>query len=570
MAAESKRARSHKSDRLAALELAMNKLPVGVGLFDPDGKPIFLNRCFMEIYSLDQGVSGKHAGVDALIANGAFDVWKEDPREHFRKVARAMKNGHSFSAELEMGDKVVSVHDMPIEGGYILSTQQDITERVRAERRVAHLARHDPLTDLPNRTAFNARLADAIEEARVKREKFALLFVDVDHFKDVNDIFGHKAGDVLLQEMARRFRLSVNGAFLARLGGDEFTFIVNEGSQPEAAGAFGNRLIEAAAENFLYEGNTLSVGLSVGIAIYPDDGDEPKALMSSADAALYRAKQDGRGVFRLFERDMDSRIRQQRQLKQDLRSAVDRREFSTYYQPQASVAGDVYGFEVLLRWNHPTRGLLLPDDFVPVAEESGLIVEMGEWVLRTACREAASWQKPLQISVNLSAVQFRHGDLAKLVHEVLLETGLSPARLELEITEGVLFHDFARALSQLRRLKALGVRIAMDDFGTGYSSLSYLQSFPFDSLKIDKSFVANLQESGRSAEIIRAMIGLGRGLNLPVVAEGVETSEQLRFLSDEQCERVQGFLIGSPQPIEAYGDLLNPGTSQTSAARKAI
>ncbi|WP_245656554.1 putative bifunctional diguanylate cyclase/phosphodiesterase [Novosphingobium naphthalenivorans] len=546
----------------------MNKLPIGVGLFETDGTPVFMNRTFIALHNVDEEHSGEF-NFEGLIAAGLLDTWKQDPRAHFEKVARAIRNGHSYSSEVDVGGRIIAIHDMPVEGGFLLSTQQDVTERVTAERRIAHLASHDPLTELANRSAFNTKLANAIEEAHAKRQKFGLLFVDLDRFKDVNDIFGHKAGDLLLQEMAKRFRHSAGRNFLARLGGDEFALIVSEGIQPEASGALSNQLIECTSEDFLFEGNSLSVGLSVGIAVYPDDGTDAKTLMSSADTALYRAKDDGRGVMRLFEHDMDTRIRQQHQLKRDIRKALERNEFSLYFQPQATVASQIYGLEVLLRWNHPTRGMLMPDDFVPVAEESGLIIELGEWVLRSACREAASWENPLQVSINLSTVQFRHGDLAKLVHEILLETGLSPKRLELEITETVLFNDFARAISQLRRLKALGVRIAMDDFGTGYSSLSYLQSFPFDTLKIDKSFVSGLRENNRSAEIIRAMIGLGRGLNLPIVAEGVETAEQLRFLSEEKCERIQGFLIGTPQPIEAFGSLLNPGTSQPAAAGSA-
>ncbi len=555
-------------DKREALELAMNNLPIGVGLYYPDGRPCFLNSSLLEIYDLKKGVAGKNSTFEDLIADGAFDNWKQDPKEHFAKVQKALEEGHSYSAEVEIGDKIVAVHDRPIENGYILSTQQDVTERVLAEERIAHLANHDPLTDLPNRAAFNARIADAIEKARAKREKFGLLFIDVDHFKDVNDIFGHKAGDLLLLEMSKRFRLCAGDNFLARLGGDEFTLIVDNGPQPDAAGVLGSRLIEGATEDFIFEGNTISVGLSVGVAVFPDDGQDLKTLMSNADAALYRAKGDGRGVIRLFEPEMDKRIHEQRKLKADIRDALKRSEFSMCYQPQATVGGDIFAFEVLLRWQHPVRGAIMPDDFIPIAEESGQILEIGEWVLRSACAEAASWTNPLRISINLSPVQFRHGDLAKLVHEVLLDTGLAPARLELEITEGVLIHDFARALAQLRRLKALGVRIAMDDFGTGYSSLSYLQSFPFDVLKIDKSFIANLDHNAHAEEIIRAMIGLGHGLNLPVVAEGVETSEQLRFLSDEHCENVQGFLIGAPLPIAEYAKILNPDSHPTRIRRQ--
>jgi EAL domain-containing protein (putative c-di-GMP-specific phosphodiesterase class I) len=271
---------------------------------------------------------------------------------------------------------------------------------------------------------------------------------------------------------------------------------------------------------------------------------------------LYRAKADGRGSVRFFEADMDQRLRDRRALQRDLQSAMERGELAIHYQPQSRVGDGVTGFEALVRWHHPNRGMIAPNTFIPLAEESGLIISIGEWILRETCREAASWPRPLQISVNLSPVQFQHGDLPATVHAVLLETGLAADRLELEITEGVLIGDFSRALSILRRLKALGERIAMDDFGTGYSSLSYLQSFPFDKIKIDQSFVQNFDRSSQSAAIIRAVIGLGRGLKLPVVAEGVETAEQLAFLTDEACNEVQGYLVGRPLPIEEYAELI--------------
>jgi EAL domain-containing protein (putative c-di-GMP-specific phosphodiesterase class I) len=278
--------------------------------------------------------------------------------------------------------------------------------------------------------------------------------------------------------------------------------------------------------------------------------------MANADAALYRAKAEARGTVRFFAAEMDKHLRERRALQHDLRVALARGEMTLHYQPQASITGEIIGFEALARWKHPTRGFVSPGQFIPLAEDSGLIIPLGEWILRQACREAASWLKPLQIAVNLSPVQFRHGDLPALVHSVLLETGLAPGRLEIEITEGVLIDDFTRAVSILRRLKALGVRIAMDDFGTGYSSLSYLQSFPFDKIKIDQAFVANLERNPQSAAIIRAVIGLGRGLDLPVVAEGVETAAQLDFLTHEACNEVQGYFIGRPAPIDRYADLI--------------
>jgi predicted signal transduction protein with EAL and GGDEF domain len=302
-------------------------------------------------------------------------------------------------------------------------------------------------------------------------------------------------------------------------------------------------------------GQHLRVGLSIGVAIFPADGTDATTLLNNADAALYRAKAAGRGKTRFFEIEMDNRLRERRAIQQELSCAVEQSELRLHYQPLAKIDGEVIGFEALVRWQNPKRGMVSPATFIPVAEESGLIMQIGEWVLREACCEAASWSHPLQIAVNLSPIQFRHGDLPGLVHSVLLETGLSPTRLELEITEGVLVEDFARGLSILRRLKALGVRIAMDDFGTGYSSLSYLQAFPFDKIKIDQSFISNVKSNPQSAAIVRAVIGLAHGLDLPVLAEGVETKAQLDFLTAETCNEVQGYLMGRPHPILEYSEL---------------
>jgi predicted signal transduction protein with EAL and GGDEF domain len=303
-------------------------------------------------------------------------------------------------------------------------------------------------------------------------------------------------------------------------------------------------------------GHSLRLGLSIGVAVYPSDGKDATALLANANAALYRAKDAGRGTIRFFEAHMDAHLRDRRALQHDLRSAIEQGELTLHYQPQARIGGEIIGFEALVRWHHPARGVISPGTFIPLAEESGLITQLGEWVLREACREAASWPQPLQIAVNLSPAQFRGGDLPTMVHAMLLETGLAPDRLELEITEGVLISDFARGVSLLRRRKLLGVRIAMDDFGTGYSSLSYLQSFPFDKIKIDRTFIANLNDNHYSATIVRAVIGLGRGLGLPVMAEGVETAEQLAFLTRESCDEVQGYFIGRPAPIGTYADMV--------------
>jgi len=451
------------------------------------------------------------------------------------------------------------------EAEYLLGVIEDITERRQAEERIAHLAHHDPLTDLPNRAAFNEHLDAVVTRASRSGEPFALLAVDLDRFKEVNDVFGHSAGDALLCEVAVRLKEAADSAFVARLGGDEFTLVCETGPQPATAEILAARLQAAVADAIEIAGHQIRIGLSIGIALFPTDGADAATLRSNADIALYRTKADGRGTVRFFEADMDKRLRERRTLQHDLQYAARRGELAIHFQPQSRVGVGIVGFEALLRWHHPSRGTISPNVFIPLAEESGLIISIGDWILRETCREAASWPRPLQIAVNLSPVQFQHGDLPGKVHAILLETGLAANRLELEITEGVLIGDFSRALSILRKLKALGVRIAMDDFGTGYSSLSYLQSFPFDKIKIDRSFVSNLDRSSQSAAIIRAVIGLGRGLELPVVAEGVETPEQLAFLTDEACDEIQGYLVGRPLPIEEYAELV--GRARTTNAK---
>jgi diguanylate cyclase (GGDEF)-like protein len=464
-------------------------------------------------------------------------------------VAVRGANGQSIDCE-------VSVRTIPYRGRErTVISLRDLRERRQAESRIRHLALHDPLTDLPNRAAFSERLTLTLERAAKTQEPFAVLCVDLDRFKEVNDIFGHPIGDALLCELSRRLQAAAEGAFLARLGGDEFSLVIADGPQPSGPEALTDRLQAVVANDIESAGHALKIGLSIGVAIFPHDGTDANTLLVNADAALYRAKAEGRGAIRFFEPDMDKRLRERRALQHDLRSAVAHNELTLNYQPQALIGGQVIGFEALIRWRHPSRGLIQPTAFIPLAEDSGLIIPIGEWVLREACREAASWPKPLQIAVNLSPIQFRHGDLPELVHAILLETGLAAHRLELEITESVLIGDFSRAVSILRRLKSLGVRIAMDDFGTGYSSLSYLQSFPFDKIKIDQTFISNLESNPQSAAIIRAVIGLGRGLDLPVVAEGVESAAQLAFLTKELCDEVQGFLVGHPLPIAEYAEL---------------
>jgi diguanylate cyclase (GGDEF)-like protein/PAS domain S-box-containing protein len=448
---------------------------------------------------------------------------------------------------------------------YLLTLSEDITQRKQAEAQIAFLARHDPLTQLSNRAAFSEHLATALARARSSGENFAILCVDLDRFKEVNDIFGHPVGDALLQAVSERLQAAAQGASVARFGGDEFTLISTGESQ--TGEALADRLHAAFVADFDVDGQQLRIGLSIGIAIYPTDGADEATLIANADAALYRAKAEGRGKTSFFDIAMDTRLHERRALQLELRSALPRGEFSLVYQPQSQMNGEMVGMEALVRWKNPIRGTVSPGVFIPLAEESGLIIPIGEWILREACREAASWPRPLSIAVNISPIQFRHGDLPRLVLAVLLETGLAASRLELEITEGVLVEDFSRAVAILGRLKALGVRIAMDDFGTGYSSLSYLQAFPFDRIKIDQSFISNVGTNPQSAAIVRAVIGLARGLQLPVLAEGVETEEQLAFLSNEACDEVQGYFVGRPFPIDHYAEMIGRGTGDERLTR---
>ena len=437
--------------------------------------------------------------------------------------------------------------------GLTVLAVRDLRERRAAEEKIRYLAEHDGLTGLPNRNSLQTRLAAALDRVEASGESLSVICVDLDHFKEANDQHGHLAGDALLVETARRLQSAVQApSFAARLGGDEFIVVqVAGGDQPTAAAELAGRLVELLSAPMVHDGQELALGSSLGVSLYPDDGRTAESLMANADMALYRAKESGRGVYRFFKREMDDTIRERRNLARDLRQGIADDELVVHYQPLARATdGEVCGFEALVRWRHPTRGMIPPLEFIPVAEENGLIGALGDWVLRRACADAAAWEKPLRIAVNLSPIQLHNPALPNLVHEVLITTGLSPSRLELEITESALFKDYQRALDNLRRLKALGVRIAMDDFGTGFSSLSTLQSFPFDKIKIDKSFVENIHRHDRATVIVRAVLGLGRSLEIPVVAEGVETEEQIIFLRGENCTELQGYAIGRPAPVD--------------------
>jgi diguanylate cyclase (GGDEF)-like protein len=427
---------------------------------------------------------------------------------------------------------------------------RDLRDRQEAEARIRFLAAHDPLTRLPNRAGFAEQFAQAL--AHRGGQPFAMVALDLDRFKMVNDTLGHAVGDALLVKAAARLRAAVRATDLVcRLGGDEFAVVQFAPGQPEAATALAQRLCELLSRPFLVNGQILNIGTSIGIALFPADGHDQATLTRNADLALYRAKSEGRGTYRFFETEMDSRMQRRRMMEVELRGALALRQFHLLYQPQLQIGtGTVTGFEALIRWSHPERGLVPPGDFIPLAEETGLIVPIGEWVLREACREAASWPVAATIAVNLSPVQFASPGLVETVRGACAAAGLDPRRLELEITESVLLAGSEATLATLRELKALGAQISMDDFGTGYSSLSYLRSFPFDKIKIDRSFITDVTHHGEAAAIVRAIVGLGRSLGMATTVEGVETEDQLAHLRAEGCDQAQGYLIGRPLPAQ--------------------
>jgi len=507
-----------------------------------------------------------YAAKDAIGASLALCIPEESVRRKLIEKPRQRIEAElrSVNGELIPAEFILRSIDFAGRPHHAIAVR-DLRDRKKAEEHIHFLAHHDALTGLPNRNTFNAKLDHEIEAHGGSGRSLAVLCLDLDRFKEVNDLFGHGAGDALLKKVAKcATALLDHNQMMARLGGDEFAIIAMNLNNPMAASRIAEEIIEAMRVENETSTTAALVSSSIGIAIFPNDAMDRRGLLTHADTALYRAKSDGRGVYRFFEASMGIEVHDRRMLEHDLRNAIARREFKLFYQPQARIdTGEIIGFEALLRWTHPKRGEVSPDIFIPVAEESGTILPIGEWVLRSACREASGWTEPLIVAVNVSGVQLHNPNFSQLVHEILFQTGLPAKRLELEITETALILDFNRALATLRQLKAFGVRIAIDDFGTGYSSLSNLRAFPFDKIKIDGSFVKTIDANEQAATIVRAVLGLGRGLKLPVLAEGVETHEELSFLSTELCEEAQGFFVGKPAEIDSFRSV----THKTSDAR---
>ena len=541
------------------LDAALTNMSQGLLMFDSSERIVVCNSRYIEMYRLSSQVVKPGCSLRELlnhrVATGSF--LSEDPDRYLSELRAMLAQGKTVSRTMELTDgRVIAVSNRPMEDGGWVATHEDVTEAKQTEQRILHMAHHDTLTGLPNRTAFNEYFAATLERSATSGEQFAILSVDLDRFKEANDVYGHSVGDALLRQVARRLQEAARGTFLARVGGDEFAVVVSAGPQPTAAATLAEHLLAAFADEFEIEDQRIQISLTIGGAVYPTDGADAKTLMVNVDAALYRAKSEMRGVVVFFEPEMSARLRERHALQQDLRSAIARGELLLHYQPQVRMTGEMIGFEVLARWQCPKRGMVSPSTFIPIAEENGLIIPLGEWVLRAACCEAASWPQPLTIAVNISPIQFHHGDLPRLVHSILLETGLAPSRLELEITEGVFINDFSHAVSILRRLKSLGVQIALDDFGTGYSSLSYVHSFPFDKIKIDRTFIGDLRHNRHSMAIVRAVIGLSHSLNMPALAEGVETQAQRGVLIKEGCDEAQGYFFGRPLPIAEQAELI--------------
>ncbi len=549
-------------------DAALNNMSQALLMFDSAARLVISNHRYQEMYGLSAKVVEPGCHLRELLEHRRnAGTFSDDPDRYIENLMAVIAQGKTWSQLTELPDgRTVSVLNHPMAGGGWVATHEDITERRRAEKQIAHMARHDALTDLPNRLLLRDRLAHAVAELPRDR-RLAVLYLDLDHFKGVNDTLGHQVGDELLKTVAARLRDCVRDVdTVARVGGDEFAIIHTGVEQPNDAAMLARRICEAVKEPCDLHGHAVIVDTSIGIALAPGDGTDPTELLKNADMALYRAKADGRGTYRFFEPAMDARMKTRRTLELALRMALANGEFELYYQPLVSLDDRrITCCEALIRWRHPERGLIPPGEFIPIAEEIGLIVPLGEWVLRQACADAMGWPADVKVAVNLSPIQVMNQNLVAVVVGALATAGLSANRLELEITESVLMQNSETTLATLHRLRELGVKISMDDFGTGYSSLSYLRSFPFDKIKIDRCFISGLATGDDSVAIVLAIAGLAKHLGIATTAEGVETRQQLQQVKALGCSEMQGFVFSPPRRIEEVTQMLRARVEKDAA-----
>ncbi|MBR1222363.1 EAL domain-containing protein [Bradyrhizobium sp. U87765 SZCCT0131] len=550
------------------LHAALQNMSQGLCMLDADGRVTVYNERYARLTNVPGVPLKGRLLLDLFRMRKAAGDFAGDPEEFFARIMTDMRAGISSVKITEHNNgRVVRIVEQPMEGGGWVATLEDITEARKAQAQLAFMAHHDALTGLANRNSFREALERAVGGLREGCE-VAILCLDLDRFKEINDTLGHHVGDELLKQVGGRLSGCARGsAQVARLGGDEFAIVqVGAGPQPTEAAILARDVVEAISAPFEIGGHQLNIGVSIGITLAPSDGEDPEQLLRNADLALYRAKEDGRGTFLFFEPGMDARAQARRMLELELKTALSRGEFEVYYQPIVGFeTGQIVGFEALVRWNHPIRGLIAPGQFIPVAEETGLIRAIGDLVLHKACQDAAGWSQKVCVAVNLSPVQFKNADLVGSVIAALEAANLPAERLELEITETLLLQDSDATFATLRQLRDLGVRISIDDFGTGYSCLSYLRRFPFDKIKIDRSFVQDLDERADAMAIVRAVTGLGRSLGITTTAEGVETRTQLNLLRAEGCTEVQGYLFSPPRPGSEVEWMLSNRSARATA-----
>ena len=540
-------------------EIALHNMARGLSMFDAEQKLIVCNRMYRDIFDLPERLTRRGTPLaDIVRYHVKRETGSDTPEEvekernwieyHVAELAR----GRSFSDTRHLKNgRIILVTNQPMPQGGWVDLQEDITEKCQAEQKITWLARHDTLTEIANRFHFRETLDSWFQELP-PGDGFALHWIDLDRFKAVNDTLGHPAGDALLKSVAKRVRGILRGPdVVARLGGDEFAIIQSGVTTEAQAARLAKRVLRAIGEPHHVLGREVRVGASIGIILAPSQGRDADELLKNADLALYRAKAAGRGNYASFKSELDEKMAQRWSMEGDLRSAIAERQLELYYQPIVELQKkEVTGFEALMRWHHPLLGMVPPSTFIPLAEQTGLIVEMGAWALKQACQEAATWPEHIKVTVNLSSVQFEQGDLYKDIKDALSFSGLSPVRLELEITESVLLRDDANTHKLLHKLRSLGVKFALDDFGTAYASLSYLRSFPFDKIKIDRTFIADLDNPKRKdcIAIIHAVAGLAKQMQMSTVAEGVETLDQLKSVTLAGCDEVQGFYFSKPVP----------------------